>query len=161
MFDANCLRWRLQLDAVEVEMKGAHLFQTGLRLHVDAVAVQLHMTRDLEVVLLLTHEGIVRVGEVETLVSVNSEVRDRSEKGCDLRFLGRYENVGNYSQFLMIVVQQRVPLVLLEETKSDALNLRPVRAAVIALRQCTFNVTVTAFVLDVVEERARRLAFLG
>lgn len=83
MFNANCLRGCLQLDSVEVKMKGAHFLKASLRLHVDTVAVQLHMTRDLEVVLLLTDESVVRVGEVETLVSVNSEVRDRSDRRVD------------------------------------------------------------------------------
>lgn len=96
------------------------------------------MTRDLEVVLLLTDERVVRVGEVETLVSVNSEVWDRSEKGWIKRLIvackqpqerltfpkKMYRNPQAFnSQFLVIVIQQRVPLVLLEQTESDALNL--------------------------------------
>lgn len=78
MFNANCLSGRLQLDAVEVKMEGSHLLQAGLRLHVDTVAMQLNVTRDLKVILLLTDESIVRVGEVEAFVGVDSKVRNRS-----------------------------------------------------------------------------------
>lgn len=38
------------------------------------------------------------------------------------------------SQLLMIVIEQRMPLVLLKQTEPDALDLRTIRAAVIAFR---------------------------
>lgn len=76
MFNANCLSGRLQLDAVKVKMERSHLLQAGLRFHVDAVAVQLNVTRDLKVILLLADESIVRVGEVEAFVGVDSKVRN-------------------------------------------------------------------------------------
>lgn len=62
-------------------------------------------------------------------------------------------------QFLMIVIQQDVPLVLLEDAEADALNLRPVRPAVVAFRH-VHVVVVAAFVLDVLMERVVRLRFL-
>lgn len=40
-------------------MKRSDLLQARLRLDINPVAMELHMTSDLEVVLLLTHEGIV------------------------------------------------------------------------------------------------------
>lgn len=58
-------------------------------------------------------------------------------------------------QFLMIVIQQDVPLVLLEDAEADALNLRPVRPAVVAFRHVH-----VVFVLDVLMERVVRLRFL-
>lgn len=79
MFDANCLRGRFQLDAIEVEMKRAHLLQAGLGLHVHAVAVQLHVACYLKVILLLTNESIIRVGEVEAFVGVNAKMWGRPE----------------------------------------------------------------------------------
>lgn len=79
LFDANCLRGRFQLDAIEVKMKRAHLLQAGLGLHKHAVAMQLHVARDLKVIFLLTNESIVRVGEVEAFVGVNAKVWDRPE----------------------------------------------------------------------------------
>lgn len=62
-------------------MKSSHLLQAGLRLHIDAVAMQLHVTRDLKVILLLADEGVVRVGEVEAFVGVDSKVRNWAGKG--------------------------------------------------------------------------------
>jgi hypothetical protein len=75
LLDANGLCWRLQLDAVEVEMKRSHLLESGLGLHEDAVAVELDVTRDLKVILLLAHKGVVGVGEVEAFVGVDTKVR--------------------------------------------------------------------------------------
>jgi hypothetical protein len=52
-------------------------------------------------------------------------------------------------QFLVIVIQERVPLLLLEDAKADALDLRSIRAAVIALRHHVVGEAVAALVLIV------------
>lgn len=52
----------------------------------------------------------------------------------------------------MIVIQQRVPLVLLKDTKANALNLRAIRTAVVTLPNHVFIETV-ALVLVVLGKR--------
>jgi hypothetical protein len=54
-------------------------------------------------------------------------------------------------QFLVIVIEQRVPLVLLKQDEPDALDLRSIRAAVVALRH--IHVVVAVLVLVVLRER--------
>lgn len=85
MLDADCLRRRLQLHAVEMQMERSDLLQARLGLHVHAVAVQLDVASDLEVILLLTDERVVRVGEVEAFVGVDAEVRNdpKKESWCE------------------------------------------------------------------------------
>lgn len=60
----------------------------------------------------------------------------------------------------MIVIQKRVPLMLLKETKSDTLNLRAVRAAVISLRKSVIDVIVAALIFIIFLKRVTRRAFL-
>jgi hypothetical protein len=81
LFDANGLRWRFQLHAVEVKMERSHLFNASLCLHINAIPMKLYMTSDLEVVLLLAYKSVVRIGEIEAFVGVDTEVRNWSEKG--------------------------------------------------------------------------------
>lgn len=83
LLDADRLGRCFQLNAVEVQMEGAHLFQTtGCRSHEGGRrALQLGMARDLEVVLLLAHERIVGRGEIEALVGVHAIVRSWSLVG--------------------------------------------------------------------------------
>lgn len=54
------------------------------------------------------------------------------------------------SQLLMIVIEQRMPLMLLEQAEPDALDLRSVRAAVVALRHVH---VVAVLVLDILMKR--------
>lgn len=55
-------------------MKSSNLLEARLGFHINAVAVQLHVTRDLKVIFLLTNESVVGVGEVKAFVSVDAEV---------------------------------------------------------------------------------------
>lgn len=50
----------------------------------------------------------------------------------------------------MIVIEQRMPLMLLKQAEPDALDLRAVRAAVVALRHVH---VVAVLVLDVLVKR--------
>lgn len=80
MFNANCLSGRFQFNTIEVKMKGSDFLEACLRLDVNSIAMKLNVTSDLKVILLLTHESIVRVGEVEAFIGIDSKVRDWSEE---------------------------------------------------------------------------------
>lgn len=87
-------------------MKRSDLFQSRLRFDVHAVTVELHVTRDLKVILLLADERVVRVGKVETFVGVDAEVRDGSVGGREKLLRQRDENNKEFFlQFLVVVVE--------------------------------------------------------
>lgn len=136
-------------------MKCSNLLKSRLRLHINAIAVQLHVTRDLKVILLLTDESVVRVGKVKSFVGVDAEMWNGSERGGKkkkmmINIVIAFRKV--HSQLLMIVIQQRVPLMLLKQTESNALNLRSIRAAVVSLCHRIIRV-VAAFILVIFLKR--------
>lgn len=59
-------------------MKSSHLLQARLSFYVNAIAVELHVACDLKVILFLTNKGVVRVGEVEAFIGIDSKVRNWS-----------------------------------------------------------------------------------
>ena len=75
LFHFDALVRALRFDAEEVNHERVDLFQAVGRFHVVRPAARLvDVTRDLEVVLLLTNERLVRVGVIKAFVSVDLEV---------------------------------------------------------------------------------------
>ena len=57
-----------------------HLLQPRLRLHKNPIAMELHVTRDLKVIFLLTNKSVVGVGEIEAFVGVDTKMRHCSKR---------------------------------------------------------------------------------
>lgn len=75
----------LYLDSVKMQEEGIDFLDALWCGDVAGVSRHLHVNRHLEVVLLLTHKRVVRLGEVKPFVSVHTEVwlrPGKSETNC-------------------------------------------------------------------------------
>ena len=102
LLDANRLIGRLKFDTIEMQVKGFDLLQAGRCLHKFGITVEARMARNLKVILLLAHIGVVRDAEIEALVRIDPIVND--------------------GQLLQALVAQLVPVVRLKRTEADALG---------------------------------------
>ena len=78
----------------------------------------------LEMILLLADECVVRVGEIESFVSIDAEIRKLPASKSKLNEsieTSHVFNGGKYLQFFEIAIEERMPRVLLEWLKTDAL----------------------------------------
>ena len=87
LFHTNCLSGRLELHAIEVKVKRANFLHARGRFHKRAVAVQLDVSCDLEVILLLTHECVVGVGKIKAFVGIHAKMRNCSGRNFCLNFV--------------------------------------------------------------------------
>lgn len=126
LFDANCLCRRLQFDAIKVQMKGFDLFEAAFGSHeYGRCTLRLGVTRDLKVILLLAYERIVRIGKIESFVSINSIMWQRSVNITNQRIIHQKSDPGPLNkslQFLKALIAQDVPVLLLKWRKADALH---------------------------------------
>lgn len=80
LLHTDCLIGRLQFDAVEVQVIRSNLLQSIGCSHKDSGALQLSVTGYLKVILLLTHKGIIGVGEIESFIRIHAVMGNRSGK---------------------------------------------------------------------------------
>lgn len=72
--------WSSYLNPVEVQTEIADLLEPFACLHVVWVTHHLYLARDLEVILLLTDESLIYLGEVEAFVGTHNIGGRLSEK---------------------------------------------------------------------------------
>ena len=72
-----CVVWCLYLDSVELQVEAVYGLEALAGLDILGIPQHADVDRDLEVVLLLAHKGIICQGEVEALVCVHAIGRHR------------------------------------------------------------------------------------